>query len=175
MDFNKLIKIRIFPLLQNYGFIIIKELPNVVWFQSEKIEILFSYSEYEKMCSLSLGKNGGRLYEVNDKVVLNFFNDNLSLENIKPMSFVDNVSTLLSSKDGEKILEGHIEKIIDFILVEIHNYNIQLLLKQNLSTALGFWEIQDYRNFIKTVDKIGVQNLSLSFQRKYKIAQNKLL
>jgi hypothetical protein len=174
MEFNVLVKTRLFPILQKYGFEIAEEFKNILQFQSSVIVINIVFNNYEKSCYISMGKKEDTLLPLNDNAVKELFNSSLSVEQVTPEIFVQNLSTLFETKKGAEILKGNIAPFIKFKLSEINDYNTELLKKQALEAASKAWEANDYVGFVENIDKVGVSKIPQSYQLKYKIAKQKL-
>jgi hypothetical protein len=172
MDFNILVKTQLFPIFQKYGFEIKEEFKNILRFQSSIIEINIVFNNYEKSCCISIGKNGDPLYELRNNAVKELFNSSLSIEQITPEAFVQNLSILFETKEGNEILKGNIEKIK---ISEDENYTSELIRRQVLNVASKAWRNNDYITFVKSIDTIGVNYIPQSYLLKYKIAKQKII
>lgn len=171
MEFNKLIRAKFYLELQKYGFEISEELKNIVRFQSSSIEINIIFNDLEKSCYLSIGRKGEALLPLNDNVAKEFFNSKLAFEQVTPEAFLQNLSLLFETKEGIEILRGNIDPFIKYKQSEINNFNTALILKQALEAASKAWKAKDYISFVEIIDKIGINNISQSYQLKYKIAK----
>ena len=174
MEFNTLVKTQLFPILQKYGFEIAEEFKNILRFQSSVIEINIVYNDYEKSCYISIGKKGKSLYELRNNAVKELFNSSLSVEQVTPEVFVQNLFSLFETKEGSEILKGSIETFIKFKISEDNNYTSELLQRQALEAASRAWEANDYVAFVESIEEIGISKIPQSYQLKYKIAKQKL-
>jgi hypothetical protein len=174
MEFNTLVKTQLFPIFQKYRFEIAEEFKNILRFQSSAIEINIVYNDYEKSCYISMGKKGQSLYELRNNAIKELFNSSLSIEDVTPEVFVQNLLSLFETKEGTELLKGDIDDFIKFKISEDNHYTSALLLKQGLEVASRAWEANDYVNFIESIEKIGIGKIPISYQLKYKIAKQKL-
>ena len=174
MEFNKLVKTYLYPILQKYGFEIKEELKNILHFQSSIIEVNIVFNDFEKSCYVFMGKKGELLHELRNNAVRELFNSSLSVEQVTPETLVQNLSVLFKTKEGVEILKGNIDAFINFKLSEAENYTSELIRKQILDAALKAWENNDYVTFRESIEKIGIDKVPQSFQLKYKIAKQRL-
>jgi hypothetical protein len=172
MEFNILVKKELLPILQNKGFQVVEELNNVVRFSSSNMEVGLAYNSYENSNFIEIGKLGENLYPLSDNVVKNIFNSDLKISKVTPDLFVKNIALLFSQKEGTEILKGNIKSLVNFIEHECSNYTFELIKLQTLETASKAWEKNDYTEFIKIIDEIGIEKSPKSFQLKYKIAKH---
>lgn len=174
MEFNTLVKTFIFPVLQKYGFGIAEEFKNILRLQSSSIEMNIVFNDFEKSCYISIGRKGELLYEIRNNVVKELFNSSLSIEQVTPEAFVQNLSTLFGTKKFIKILKGNIDEFIRFKISEDENYTSELIQRQVLEAASKAWERNDYKGFIKILNEIDIEKVPKSYQLKYKIANKKI-
>ena len=174
MEFNILVKTQLLPILQKYGFEILEEFKNIIRFQSSVIEINIVYNDYEKSCYISIGKKGKSLYELRNNAVKKLFNSSLSVEQVTPEIFLQNLSLLFETEEGIALLKGNIDDFIKFKKSEDNHYTSELLRKQALEVASRAWEANDYLAFIESIEEIGIRKIPQSYQLKYKIAKQKL-
>lgn len=174
MEFNILVKTQLLPILQKYGFEIAEEFKNIIRFQSSVIEINIVYNDYEKSCYISIGKKGKSLYELRNNAVKKLFNSSLSVEQVTPEIFLQNLSLLFETEEGIALLKGNIDDFIKFKKSEDNHYTSELLRKQALEVASRAWEANDYLAFIESIEEIGISKIPQSYQLKYKIAKQKL-
>lgn len=174
MEFNTLVKTQLFPILQKYGFEIAEEFKNILRLQSSVIEINIVYNDYEKSCYISIGRKERSLYELRNNAVRELLNSSLSVEQVAPEIFVQNLSLLFETEEGIALLKGHIDDFIKFKISEDNHYTSELMEKQVLEVASKAWEASDYLSFVDSIDKIGFSKIPQSYQLKYKIAKQKL-
>lgn len=174
MDFNTLVKTQLFPILQKYGFKMTEEFKNVLRFQSSVIKINIVFDEYDNSHFIEIGRLGGLLYPLNDRIIKDLFNSSLSIEHVMTETFVQNLISLFKTKDGHEILKGNINHLMTYESTGINDYNVKMLHNQALLIALKAWEAHDYVTFVKSIDNVGINNIPLSYQLKYKIAKQKL-
>ena len=103
------------------------------------------------------------------------FNSSLSVEQVTPEIFVQNLSMLFATQEGIEILQGNVKNLKTFMIRQSDNYTFELLLKQALEISTKAWEANDYAAFVDSIDKIGISKLPQSYRLKYKIAKQKLL
>ncbi|MEY3499017.1 MAG: hypothetical protein RL308_686 [Bacteroidota bacterium] len=174
MEFNTLVKTKLFPILEKYGFGITEEFKNIIRFQSSFIEINIVYNDYEKSCYISIGKKGKSLYELRNNAIRELLNSSLLVEQVVPAVFVQNLSTLFETKEGTALLKGNIDDFVKFKISEDNHYTLELVQHQTLEAALKAWERKDYKGFVESMNEIDFENIPLSYQLKYKIAKQKL-
>ncbi len=174
MEFNKLVKEELLPILQNKGFEVVEELNNIIRFSSSNMEIGIVYNDYERSNFIEIGKRDEILYPLNDNVVKNIFNSELRISQVTPEVFVKNLASLFTQKEGSEILKGNIKHLVKFIEQESSNYTSELIQRQTLETASKAWEKNDYKAFVKSIDEIGIEKIPQSYQLKYKIAKQKI-
>ena len=175
MEFNALVKTRLFPILQKYGFEIEIELKNILRFQSPVMKVNIVFNLYDRSFLVEIGKRDETLYSLNDYVVKELFNSSLSVEQVTSETFVQNLSMLFATQEGIEILLGNVKSLKSIMIRQSDNYTFELLLKQALEISIKAWEANDYAAFINSIDKIGISKLPQSFRLKYKIAKQKLL
>ncbi|MBP7210590.1 MAG: hypothetical protein KBA02_05285 [Paludibacteraceae bacterium] len=174
MEFNMLVKAQIFTILQKYGFEIAEERKNILLFQSSGMKVNIVFNRYDRSFLVEIGKQDNELYPLNDYVVKELFHSSLSIEQVTPEIFVQNLSIIFETKEGAEILKGDISSFIEFKLSEINNYNTELFKKQCLEFASRAWDIKDYVAFVESIDRIGISKIPKSYQLKYEIAKQKL-
>ena len=138
-----------------------------------KVNIVFN--PYDRSFLVEIGKRDETLYLLDDYVVKELFNSSLSVEQVTPEIFVQNLSTLFATQEGIEILQGNVKKLKSIMIRQSDNYTFELLLKQALEISTKAWEANDYAAFVNSIDKIGINRLPQSYQLKYKIAMQKLL
>ncbi|GHT75415.1 hypothetical protein AGMMS50262_10650 [Bacteroidia bacterium] len=174
MEFNKLVKTKLFPIFQKYGFVMEEELKNVLQFKSSAVEIRIVYNNYENSCFIAIGRIGDTL-PLDNNAMKNVFNSTLDIERVTSEKFVSNLSLFFETKEGTEILKGNIAPFIKFRIIEANNYTSQLLQEQTLETAAKAWEANDYGTFVKNIDKVGFSKIPQPYQLKYKIAKQKIV
>ena len=175
MEFNTLVKTRFFSILQKYGFEIEEEFENVLRFQSPVMKVNIVFNPYDKSFLVEIGKRNETLYPLDNYVVKELFNSSLSLEQVTPEIFVQNLSTLFATQEGSEVLQGNVKILKNVTMRQSDDYMFELLLKQVLEISTKAWETNDYATFIDSVDKVGISKLPQSYRLKYKIAKQKLL
>lgn len=174
MEFNQLVKADLFPMLQEYGFGIAEEFKNIIRFQSSVIEMDIVYNDFEKSCYISIGKKKEPLDELRNNAVKELFNSSLSVEQVTPEIFIQNLSAIFKTKEGVSILKGNVEDFIKYNISEANDYTFELLQRQTLEIASKAWARNEYKEFVKNVDEIGIEKVPKSYQLKYKIAKQKI-
>lgn len=174
MEFNKLVRTQLFPILQKYGFEIVEEFKNIVRFQSSVMKVNVVFNNYDKSHLVEIGKRGEALYSLNDNAVKELFSSELSIEQVTLEIFVQNLSLLFKQQKGVEILKGSIEPLDNFIKLQSEHYTSELVKRQALEAASKAWKANDYITFVKSIDKIGIDKIPQSYLLKYKIAMQKL-
>ncbi|WP_280670968.1 MULTISPECIES: hypothetical protein [unclassified Dysgonomonas] len=173
MKFTSLVKAQLFPIFQEYGFNIIRESENTIQFKSLILKINVVFNKYDKSHLIEIGKEGA-LYPLNNNVVKELFDSNLSIEEVTSETFVQNLSVLFKTRKGAEMLNGNVEFLKKNIIQQSEDYTSELMQKQELEAAWEAWEVGDYEVFINKIDRIGVNKVPQSYQLKYKIAKHKL-
>lgn len=173
MEFNALVKMQLYPILQKYGFKIVKEFKNIVRFQSSIMKINMVFNDYDKSHLVEICKQREILYPLNDNIVKEFFSSELSIEQVTSETFVRNLSLLFKQQKGVEILKGNVEPLENFIKKQSELYTSKLVQEQVLEIASKAWDVNNYSAFIKIIDEIGIDKIPQSYQLKYKIAKQK--
>jgi hypothetical protein len=176
MNFNKLIFDKLDSIFQKHNLQVVEQFENYVKFKSEKSIVVISHAERENSNSLYIGPNEDFLYPINENVLKKVFNSVLRIEKVTPEAFISNLE-LFFKREGNSLLDGDIEKINaikSYIHKESEEYTVKLMQRQNLDAANKAWEEGNFKDFIKYLDKMDKEQLSLSYEKKYKIAQQKL-
>jgi hypothetical protein len=171
MEFNTLVKSKLYPILQKYGYIISEETKNIIRFKSDTTKINIVSDDHDKTHLIEIGKQVGILYPLHDKGVRNIFSFELAIENVSLNTFIKNLAFLFEQPKGIEILKGNIKPLVDEIERESSSYTSELLQKQVLEMASKAWGRKDYKTFVKSIDELGVEKVPKSFQAKYKIAR----
>jgi|GEM_PF-3590932 len=171
MNFNNLIMNYVWPLFKENGFNSIEE-KNIVTFKSNKVEIRFTFDQFENTYSIYIGKTDSLLYQLNSFLAKKIFNINLDISSQN--DFVDKILLILNHELGQDILKGNIDLIIDESINQIADYNIELQKKQILSILSKNWNDKDYNSFLKNVKKININELPKAFIKKIEIATRNL-
>jgi hypothetical protein len=174
MEYNTLVRTSFFPILKNFGFDIAKEFKNIICFQSSVMKVNVVFNEYEKSNFIEIGRQNEVLYPLSNNAIRSIFNSVLSIEQVTPEIFVENLSVIFRQKEGVEILKGNIKHLVEFIEKESNDYTLELVQRQTLETASKAWEKNDYKAFIKSIDEIDIEKVPQSYQLKYKIAKQKL-
>lgn len=174
MKFNELVKTRLFPILQKHGFEITEEFENILRFQSSVMKLNVAFNQNDRSLFVEIGKRDDTLYPLNDYVVKILFDSSLSIEQVTPETFVQNISVLFETREGVAILNSDVELLKSIVRQQSENYTSELLLNQTLGVASKAWEANNYMAFVESIDKIGISGVPHSYQLKYKIAKQKL-
>ena len=174
MEFNTLVRTKLYPIFQKYGFEIAEEFKNIVRFQSSVMKVNVVFNDYDKSHLVEIGKRGRGLYPLNDNVVKNLFSSQLSIEQVTSEIFVHNLSLLFERQKGVEILKGNVNPLENFIKQQSKHYTSELVQRQALEVVSKAWATNDYETFVKGIDEIGIDKVPQSYQLKYKIAKQKL-
>lgn len=174
MEFNTLVKTKLFPILQKHGYIKLEESKNYISFLSAALKINVIYNDRENSNLIQLGHPAVFLYPLNDEAVQAVFHSDLPVERVSSETFVNNLCTLFQQKEGAEILNGHMKELSSFIDQQSHDYTAALLKRQALAAASRAWDRKDYGEFIKCLDKLGLDQVPKSLQLKYKMAKDRL-
>lgn len=176
MQLNQLISNKLHTLLEEYKFKKVKELKNIVRYESEMLSISFVHNPRENSNGFWIGsKSSGEFIEINNQILSDFFHSNRQINSCSQQVFVDNIFTLLTNQ-GKPILEGNTKLIAD--LESFHSkqcdlYTADLIKRQNLKIVDRAWNDGNYLEVIKYLEKIK-SNLPASYRQKFKIAKKKL-
>lgn len=174
MDFNALVKVHLFPVLQKIGFEMAEESKNILRFQSSVMKVNIAFNQYDRSFLVEIGKKNDMLYPLNDYAIKKVFDSSLSVEQVTQEVFVQNISSLFETNEGVTILQGDITPLKNVILQQSEDYASELLLKQTLEISEKAWKTKDYAAFVKILDKVGITRVPRSYQLKYKIAKQRL-
>lgn len=174
MEFNTLVKTQLFTILQKYGFEIAEEFKNILRFQSSGIKVNVVFNRYDGAFLVEIGKQDNELYPLNDYVVKELFHSSLSVEQVTPEIFVQNLSAIFCTPEGIELLQGNVKPMKSIAIQQSDNYTSELLLNQGLEVASKAWEAKNYIAFVESINKIGISKIPQSYQLKYKIAKQKL-
>ena len=174
MNFNQIIEKKLIPFFDKYNINIVENRNNYLKFQSIDVVIILTYNQLEYRSTLWLGKSNNEAdkIEIDDFIITLFFKSDLKLNFASIENFTNNL-ILFFTKDAEKILIGEtkiLEDLIEFASARSKRYTEDLLKHQNLIELDKDWEIKNYKAFIKTIDKLNLNELPKSYMLKYKIA-----
>lgn len=175
MEFDQLVSEKIVPLFNTHDFIIAEKFKNYFHFRSTTIQAAIGHNELDKTNHFEIGKIDEFSYPLKGKLIKQIFGIDLKIDHVTKEIFVDNVSSFLKN-EGAVLLKGDMPVIYEikaFIEKESKIYTLQILLKQNLAAADRAWGQGNYTEFIKIIDSINKDDLSASYQLKYKIALRK--
>jgi hypothetical protein len=174
MEFNKLIKTQLFPILQKHGFEIIEEFKNIMRFASYIMKINVVFNECDNSHFVEMGKKNGMLYSLSDNTVKAIFDFELPIEQVTSEEFVKNIAFLFEQQEGIELLKGNIESLVKLVEQEGSYYASGLVQKQALEAALKAWENNDYEAFVGCIRKMDIEKIPQFYQLKYNIAVQKL-
>ncbi|NLT50106.1 MAG: hypothetical protein GXX85_04220 [Ignavibacteria bacterium] len=173
MNISALILDKLYPILTNYSFKVICDIENIIYFYSSKIMIRIVFIENELSYYIEMGKKDEILYPLSNSILKNIFNSDLKLENATKETFVNNLCEIFQKVEGIAILNGNIDGFIKHAQEEIKKYNNNLGIKQLLNLAEHAWENNNYQDYIKIIEKLGIDKIPQVFLAKYKIAKKK--
>lgn len=142
MNFNELVKEHLFLILQKYGFELTEEMRNILRFQSSDVYVNISYSKFEMRPGISIGRPWGRpgefVSELTDEKVKKFFHSSLSVDYGTPEGFVQNLSVLFQSEEGDRMLKGgeYLDEFIKYSLEKNKEYFDEQMRQQEKAAAL---------------------------------------
>ncbi|KGO92214.1 hypothetical protein [Flavobacterium subsaxonicum] len=174
MEFNTIIKAYLLPILIRYGFKIEEEFKNVIRFRSSAIKVNIVFSTFENSHFVEIGENIGELYPLDDNVAKNLFVSELSLDQVAPEVFLQNLSLLFQTELGGQILKGYITPLKIFVLEENKKYTDEIIHNQRLEKILKSWNSKNYKAFVDEIKDMDFNKLPPYFLLKYRIAQKKL-
>lgn len=127
MEFNKLVKERLFPILQRNGFEIAEEFKNIVRFQSSNVKVNVVFNDYDKSHLIEIGKKGDTLYPLNNDAIKKIWGCDLTIERVSSDVFVQNLSLLFAQTEGIEILKGNLKHFEDFITKQSEKYTSEFI------------------------------------------------
>ena len=180
MNFNEIIKNKIYPVLKELDFSIKEEYNNVkfgsyIEFNSKYLVVVINYDNKEKLSSIFIGNNNST-YELTDDIIHDVFGEDISINNQSDVNiFIERLCALLQKDKVRKMLKGNINDLAEASLQKAHTYSTKLLLEQYVKKLSKAWDRKDYVLFVKIMDKLDITALPKSYQLKYKISKNKIL
>lgn len=174
MEFNQLVLQKLHSLFTEHGLIVGEQSKDFVKYESNELVISISHNVRENAYMLFVGKKDFDI-EIDNHVLLNHFNCDLKLSSVPRELFVNNVLRFFVG-DGNALLVSeqawiNLEK---FNNDRSEDYTTKLLREQHLEVANKAWAEKNYAEFIKYLEKVGMENLPGSLIQKYKIAQKKM-
>ena len=176
MEFNQLISDRLGLIFQKHNLRIIEQFKNYLKLKSDSVVITLSHDERESSNALCVGRNEDSLYPIDEYVLKSAFNSNLKINHVSQDMFVNKLSIFFEG-EGKPLIAGKtyaIEAVEKYVYKEGEIYTTQLVDKHNLDAANKAWEEGNYNDFIKYLDKTNRQRLPVSYELKYKMANQKL-
>lgn len=178
MEFINMVLDKLGSILEKYEFQIIEQRDNYLKLQNKHIELSITHNPFENLNVFWIGSNNSLKdkIEIDDEVLKLFFKTNLRLSHASNEIFINNLK-LLFKNEAQQLLLGDTKKINElekFDLVRSKNYTNHIIQKQILEIASKAWEKNNYKEFIKTIDEIGIENLNKSIELKYKIAKENI-
>lgn len=179
MDFSNLILEKIGSFVEEYNFRIVEERSYYLKLQSDNLIIIVVHNEMENSNTLWLAENETKInnIEIDNEVLKLFFNSDLKLSQVSIETFVNNLALFLQN-EAEPLLNGITGKFAElqkFDLDRSKKYTQELLINNTLEIADKAWEVNDYANFVKSIDKLPINEIiPQSYRLKYKIAKQKL-
>ena len=172
MDINKFFKEELRPILSEYNFVVAEEYKNWIVFRSSNVKFSVSFNDLDRECLFMIGYNNHELYEVNDKIIKEIFESNLSLTSNSVTDFMNKLIAFMKAF-GEKLLKGDeltFKKINEYWQSENHRYTSQIVNAPYLLEADIAWRSKNYEDFVDVIKRLDQQFLTPSLLLKYKIA-----
>jgi hypothetical protein len=174
MEFNTLVRIQLLPILRKYGFEIAEDFKNIVRFQSTVMMVNIVFNNYDKSHLVELGRLGESLYPLNNNAIKVLFSSELSIEQVTSKVFTQNLSLLFEQQEGVEMLKGNLEPLGNFTIIQSEHYTSELIQRQELEIASKAWKEKDYKNFVESINKMGIDKVPQSYKLKYKLAIQRL-
>jgi hypothetical protein len=174
MTFNEKIIISLDQIIAKHRLAIVEQHENYLKFNTDKITLIIVYNKLENSCVLWIGKIDGEKVEIDNDVLKDFFHSQLRLNQVSQDVFISNLITFFEN-EATPILTGdnvRLDELEKFDRARSKAYTIDLILRQMLAKADAAWESQKFKEFIVILDSL--DEIPLSYWRKYKIAQQKL-
>ena len=179
MNFNQIIKNRIYSTLNKLRFELLDEYDSVgfgnsIRFKSDCLIISIIFDKRERLFYISIEENN-HSYPLTDSVINKLFDLNSYIDKQSDINiFADNLYSLLQNPKVQKMICGDIEKLKEISYENSHEYTNKMLLEQQVKIASKAWDDRDYRMFIEVIDKLKMIDLPKSYQLKYEIAKKKI-
>lgn len=174
MEFNQEVHYKLDLIFQEYNLLIVEEYENYLRLKSPHLTIIIGYSPIENSGILYIGRSSGNseMVEVNNDVMKEFFNSDLHLSSLTTEIFLNNL-VLFFKREGKALFEGDLNTIIElenYYKKKNTAYTRNLIDQQNLESANHAWNQENYKEFIRYLEKINFETLPNSYKLKYKIA-----
>jgi len=176
MTFDQLVIEKIEPILRRWGYKIVERYENFFRFQSGNVEMRIAYNFLDKGHYFEIGKKNAHLHPINDSSIKQVFGVDIKVEQVSKEVFADNIVVFLETK-GSDILKGNLDKLTQletFVVQKSEKYTSGLIEKQCLESANKAWDSGNYREFIRLLEHIHVDNIPKSYLLKYKIASQRI-
>lgn len=178
MGFNQLILTKLRHIIQENNLYVAEERNDYIKLEKGSLFIIISHNPLENSNTLWLGQNDNQLdvIEIDNYALRTFFQSNLRFNEICTDSFISNLVQFFENQ-ANSLLKGDLSilvKLKEFDQIRSDSYTQSLLESQNLVKADKAWQEENYEEFIKFIDRIGVEKLLTSYKLKYKIALKKL-
>lgn len=167
----------IYPLtefLLDNNFSVTKKSLHFIEYSSGSATISVAYASLEYSFYIHVGQNSESLTELTPIAIKEVFKDeSFRLQSTLTM---DNLVLFLKTK-GRSIVVGEkdaFNALKEFADNRSREYTKEIVQLQNMQWADNAWIQKDYSNFIKFIDKTEKNLLPDSYQKKYKIAVDKL-
>ncbi|WP_428897778.1 hypothetical protein Dip518_001571 [Parelusimicrobium proximum] len=174
MNFNAVIKNKVYPIFYEYNFKIYKDEKNCIQLRSSKIEINIAYNILEQSCYLSIGKIGEMHYPLTDNFIKDIFKVNFSVEDLPLLKFIENIVRIFNMPQGVELLKGNIDELREYVEKESHEYTERIIFNQMLYKIDIAWQEKKYVEFIRYLNKLDLDKLPKSYKLKYEIAKKKI-
>jgi hypothetical protein len=167
----------IYPLtefLLDNNFSVTKKSVHFIEYSSSSATISVAYASLEYSFYIHAGQNSKSLTELTPIAIKEVFKDDsfrfqstLTIDNLMSLLKTTGKSIVIGDKDVFNALE-------EFADNRSREYTRKIVELQNIQWADNAWIQKDYLNFIKFIDKTEKNLLPESYQKKYKIAVDKL-
>ncbi|TGL52402.1 hypothetical protein EHQ61_04840 [Leptospira wolffii] len=173
MKFNELVKKILHPILDEYGFKLIKDSNYIVQFESAVLRVNVTFDEREKSNFIEIGNPDDIMLPLSDGAIRNVFHMNIQIDNAPSEIFLKNIALFFRQKSGIELLEGRVDGLRKYVFQESKAYTSKLIFEQELEKFSREWNNKKYQNAVEIAENIGVDRLPRGFFLKYKFAKKK--
>lgn len=175
MPFNDTAIKELEGILRRYNIFLSDRGAGWITFSSYKVEIRLVHCKMDKQNDIFVGATATKLCHLSDYIIKAVFNSDIKISNLPPDTFIDTLITFFENEGSILLTEDSntLDAVQKYLFIESREYNKQLIKRQNLKLADDAWEKENYFEFTKYIDKIGLAELPGSYQLKYRMANKR--
>ena len=176
MNFNQTIIDKLDAILSAHYFVLTEQFKGSLKYENNGFYFSFTRDPREQMDVFWVGRHDGFPIEINNKILSEFFNSEIKIEQKTMDEFALNVYEFLRT-NGMRLLQA---KEQDYLALEYFSekqseeYTSEILERQYLDAANKAWEKKNYSDVLKALSHIDKNRLSISFKQKYKISKKRI-